>query len=161
MTINYEKVWEVMNDLEVSFNKITYIKEILESSIECIDNAQYDRAEALTSASKTLVEWFITEYDEKFRRAWNNTVRELKSQELESIRNHYFTETEPKEVTQAEESEKTILPVEEAYDSNGNTIFSYITFPDSLLQKVNWSPGDILEWNDQGDGSFTLKKQGT
>jgi len=69
MTINYEKVWEVMNDLEVSFNKITYIKEILESSIECIDNAQYDRAEALTSASKTLVEWFITEYDEKFRRA--------------------------------------------------------------------------------------------
>jgi len=66
---------------------------------------------------------------------WNNTVRELKSQELESIRNHYFTETEPKEVTQAEESEKTILPVEEAYDSNGNTIFSYITFPDSFTSK--------------------------
>lgn len=45
------------------------------------------------------------------------------------------------------------LPVEE--DSNGE---QYITFPDNLLKQAGWEEGDYLEWIDNGNGSFTLKK---
>ena len=34
----------------------------------------------------------------------------------------------------------------------------YIEFPDKLLQDLNWRTGDKINWIDNGDGSFTLKK---
>lgn len=34
----------------------------------------------------------------------------------------------------------------------------YITFPDELVQKLSWEEGDTLQWIDNFDGSFTLKK---
>jgi bifunctional DNA-binding transcriptional regulator/antitoxin component of YhaV-PrlF toxin-antitoxin module len=34
-----------------------------------------------------------------------------------------------------------------------------LTFPDELMDKMDWQPGDILEWIDNKDGSFSLKKQ--
>ena len=33
-----------------------------------------------------------------------------------------------------------------------------LTLPDDLLEITGWEEGDELEWTDQGDGSFTLKK---
>lgn len=33
-----------------------------------------------------------------------------------------------------------------------------ITFPDDLMEKLGWKEGDILEWINNEDGSFTLKK---
>lgn len=33
-----------------------------------------------------------------------------------------------------------------------------ITFPDDLVDKVGWAEGDTLEWIDNNDGSFSLKK---
>ena len=33
-----------------------------------------------------------------------------------------------------------------------------ITFPDELIEQLGWKEGDVLEWIDNKDGSFTLKK---
>lgn len=33
-----------------------------------------------------------------------------------------------------------------------------ITFPDDLMEKLGWKEGDILEWINNNDGTFTLKK---
>ena len=33
-----------------------------------------------------------------------------------------------------------------------------ITFPDEFIEKLGWKEGDVLEWIDNKDGSFTLKK---
>ena len=45
---------------------------------------------------------------------------------------------------------KTTLTV----DENG-----ILTFPDELLEITRWKEGDMLEWIDNNDGSFTLVKQ--
>ena len=33
-----------------------------------------------------------------------------------------------------------------------------LTFPDEMIEKLGWKEGDVLEWIDNKDGSFTLKK---
>ena len=50
------------------------------------------------------------------------------------------------------------LPVEEV--ENGDTMQTeyFITFPDDLLEAANLKEGDNIEWVDQGDGSYLLKK---
>jgi hypothetical protein len=45
---------------------------------------------------------------------------------------------------------KWILPVDDDYN---------ITFPEDFLEQTGWKEGDILEWHDQGDGSFKLTKK--
>ena len=34
-----------------------------------------------------------------------------------------------------------------------------LTFPDELMDALDWHPGDTLLWIDDKDGSFTLKKE--
>ena len=50
------------------------------------------------------------------------------------------------------------LPVEEV--ENGDTMETeyFITFPDDLLEAANLKEGDSVEWIDNNDGSFILKK---
>jgi len=45
-----------------------------------------------------------------------------------------------------------IIEVEET--GNGD---AFITFPDELIEELNWQEGDILEWNVKGNG-ITLNK---
>lgn len=47
---------------------------------------------------------------------------------------------------------KWIIPVDDDYN---------ITFPEDLLKQTGWKEGDILQWIDQGDGSFKLFKKET
>lgn len=53
---------------------------------------------------------------------------------------------------------KWSLPVEEAKCYDTDEIEYFITFPDDLLEAANLNPGDSVEWIDNSDGSFTLKK---
>ena len=48
---------------------------------------------------------------------------------------------------------KWILPVEEDGDD------CVVTFPEDLLEQTGWKEGDVLEWIDQGDGSFKMVKK--
>ena len=50
------------------------------------------------------------------------------------------------------------LPVEEVKDSDTDEIEYFIAFPDDLLEAANLSPGDDVEWLDQSDGTFILRK---
>ena len=33
-----------------------------------------------------------------------------------------------------------------------------LKFPDELIAQMNWKEGDVLEWIDNDDGSFSLRK---
>ena len=35
----------------------------------------------------------------------------------------------------------------------------YIVLPEELLKQMNWQQGDNIVWNNNEDGSFTLKKE--
>lgn len=35
----------------------------------------------------------------------------------------------------------------------------YLELPDSLLEKLGWKTDDEIEWIDNKDGSFSLKKK--
>ena len=48
------------------------------------------------------------------------------------------------------DKKRYIVPVDEE---------GVLTFPDELMDSLGWQPGDILEWIDNKDGSFSLKKQ--
>lgn len=47
---------------------------------------------------------------------------------------------------------KWVLPVEQVHDDY------FISFPDDLLEAANLKEGDQVEWIDNDDGSYTLKK---
>lgn len=49
---------------------------------------------------------------------------------------------------------KWILPVE----ADGPSGEYFVTFPNDLLEAANLKEGDQVEWIDQGDGSYLLKK---
>ena len=43
-------------------------------------------------------------------------------------------------------------------EQNESTGESFIQLPEELLEQVDWEEGDDVQWHDNGDGSFTLKK---
>ena len=55
-----------------------------------------------------------------------------------------------------QQKQSWILPVETCCNHHGGDYC--ITFPDDLIEAVGWKIGDDLEWIDNNDGSFTLKK---
>lgn len=46
--------------------------------------------------------------------------------------------------------------LEEADDGSGDLI---MPFPDDLLTQAGWKEGDTLEWIDNENGSYTLRKK--
>lgn len=53
-----------------------------------------------------------------------------------------------------QEVQKWVLPVD-VDDINGDY---FVTIPEDILNQLNWKEGDMLEWFDNRDGSFSLKK---
>lgn len=53
---------------------------------------------------------------------------------------------------------KWVLPVEEVQDAETGKDEYYVAFPDDLLEAADLKEGDRVEWIDQGDGSYLLKK---
>jgi hypothetical protein len=48
------------------------------------------------------------------------------------------------------------ITLEEADDGSGDLI---LPFPEDLLESAGWKEGDTLEWIDNKDGSWILKKK--
>jgi hypothetical protein len=80
MTVEYKKVWDSMNSLEMTATKISSAREILDSAINALENHKLDKAEALMYATSEFLEYFLQEFDEKFKVAWKETVVEFKNQ---------------------------------------------------------------------------------
>jgi hypothetical protein len=47
------------------------------------------------------------------------------------------------------------ITVQDAEDGSGDVI---LPLPDDLLESAGWKEGDTLEWIDNKNGSWTLKK---
>ena len=220
MTVNYkknsldhQKVWNVMNELEMVTSKICSAREILDSAVDRLQEHQYDKVETLLCAADEFLQYYLQEFDIKFKDAWKETVVKINQPETElycdkddtspeckSAWNNfwvedyypdqygnYYTDKELDEMCAAAEVEqdmknigdflkqdrdsnfpgentvkdkvkKWVLPVEETKISETDEIEYFITFPDDLLEATNLKEGNQIEWHDQGDGSFLLRK---
>jgi hypothetical protein len=69
------KVWDVMNDLEMVTSKIVSAREIIDAAIDRIEEHQYDKAETMMVAAYEFLEYYLNEFDEKFKLAWQETVK--------------------------------------------------------------------------------------
>jgi hypothetical protein len=58
----------------------------------------------------------------------------------------------------ADKVKKWVLPVEEVRDEDTDEDIYCVSFPDDLLEAANLKEGDQVEWVDQGDGSYLIKK---
>jgi len=68
------KVWETMNELEMVTSKICSAREIIDAAIDRIQEHQYDKAETMMSAAYEFLGYYLNEFDEKFKLAWQETV---------------------------------------------------------------------------------------
>jgi hypothetical protein len=152
MTLNYQKVWNTMNDLESVTAKICSAREILACAIDAHESGNANRTETLLYAADEYLQYYLSEFDTKFQDAWKETVIKLKQQENDAF-DAVMKEREYYEPTQVQDKViKWQLPVEQIHEEY------YITFPDDLLEAVNLKCGDEVEWIDKGDGSFLLRK---
>lgn len=60
--------------------------------------------------------------------------------------------------TKQDKPKRWVLPVEEVKDEDTDENVYCVSFPDDLLEAANLKEGDQVEWIDQGDGSYLLKK---
>ena len=104
MTVEYQKVWRTMNDLEMVTSKICSAREIIDNAIDKIQGNEYDKAELLMTAAYEFLEYYLQEFDDKFKLAWQATVGDLRDGDKEVYdavmkeRDHY----EPQQYTEEE-----------------------------------------------------------
>ena len=82
MTVDYQKVWNTMNDLEQVIAKVISAREMIDIANEAIGNHEYSRAEVMTQAAYEFLGYFIEEFDEKFKDAWQATVGDLRDGDI-------------------------------------------------------------------------------
>ena len=159
------KVWTVMNDLEMVTSKICSAREIIDAAIDRIQEHQYDKAETMMSAAYEFLEYYLSEFDEKFKLAWQETVVKQKENDCMPPWGHsdleyglQYTDEELTAMCDAVEKvnkvKKWILPIEQ----NPEDFDYHVLFPDDLLKAANLKEGDQIEWVDRGDGSYILNK---
>ena len=84
MTVDYQKVWRTMNDLEQVISKVVSAREMIDIANECCSTNQQERAETMTMAAYEFLGYFIEEFDEKFKLAWQATVGDLRNGDVRS-----------------------------------------------------------------------------
>ena len=161
MTLNYQKVWSSMNELEMVTSKICSAREILDSAVDRLQEHQYDKAETLLYAADEFLQYYLEDFDRKFKDAWKETVVKLKEEDpCMPPWGHSDLEYKGSTVSSVKQDKvvKWQLPVEEENDVITGEKEYFITFPDDLLEAANLKQGDDVEWVDRGDGSFLLRK---
>jgi len=169
MTLNYQKIWNVMNDLEMVTSKIVSAREILDSAVDRLQEHQYDKAETLLYAADEFLQYYLEDFDRKFKDAWKETVVKFKEQEIDDcmppwghsdIIRQYTDEELDAMSDNAAKQDKVVkwqLPVEEVENGDTGEQEYFITFPEDLLEAANLKVDDIVTWIDNGDGTYTLK----
>ena len=170
MTVNYQKIWNVMNDLEMVASKICSAREILDSAVDRLQEYQYDKAETLLYAADEFLQYYLEEFDRKFKDAWKETVIKVKQQEIDDCMPPWghsdmealkYTDEELDAMCSVAKKDKVVkwqLPIEEENDYMTGEKEYFITFPEDLLEAANLKEGDEVEWVDRNDGSFLLQK---
>ena len=170
MTVNYNKVWTAMNELESVTSKISSAREILNSAVDRLQEYQYDKAETLLYAADQFLQYYLEEFDRKFKDAWKETVIKVKQQEIDDCMPPWghsdmealkYTDEELDAMCSVAKKDKVVkwqLPIEEENDYMTGEKEYFITFPEDLLEAANLNEGDEVEWVDRNDGSFLLQK---
>jgi hypothetical protein len=179
MTLDYHKVWKTMNELESATSKICSAREILDSAINALENHKLEKTETLLYAVDEFLQYYLSEFDTKFKDAWGETVTKLNQETIKiecdppgvwdmvgsastsSANSSYYYDYTRNNLGRPNPFDKVVkwqLPIEEVKDSDSDETEYFITFPDDLLEAANLNPGDDVEWVDQGDGSFLLRK---
>ena len=162
MTLDYDQIWSTMNELESVTSKICSAREILDSAIDALENHNLKKTETLMYAVDEYLQYYLQEFDTKFKDAWKETVSKVKQQEIDNCMPpwghsdmEYLSKLPPEE-PKPDKVVKWRLPIERKIE-NGVDDY-YIQFPDDLLEEANLKTGDEVVWIDRGDGSFLLKK---
>ena len=184
MALNYDRVWNTLNDLESVTSKICSARAILDSAIDSLESGNREKTETLMYAVDEYLQYYLEEFDRKFKDAWGETVTKLKQEEvddymrpwghsdMEALSSYYPLQSddliignEPRDyyenvapsATQRDIDKvvKWLLPIERKIEDGVDDY--YIQFPDDLLEAANLKPGDIVTWIDNGDGTYTLK----
>lgn len=113
---DYQKVWNVMNDLEMTTSKICSAREILDAAVDRIQESQYEKAEVMVSAAYEYLEYYLKEFDEKFKDAWKETVVKLHEEGPSNQTKEEITE---------DNLEKLIDRAQKFYDRANHKILSY------------------------------------
>jgi hypothetical protein len=167
MTLDYQKVWDKMNNLEMVTSKIVSAREILDSAIDRLQEHQYDKAETLMYAADEFLQYYLEEFDRKFKDAWVETVTKVHQQEysVSSTCNNQDTSPEYKSTWNSfweddkikeDKVVKWQLPVHQRIEEGIDDY--YVQFPDDLLEAANLKANDLVEWVDNLDGSYLLRK---
>lgn len=168
--MTYEKAWEAMNNLEMCISKVCSAREILDCAINKSVDREKEKAETLMLAADEFLQMFIKEFDEKFKAAWNEVIVKPKEEifnqqypEPEDEKPEYlsyqgtieagWTMTDDGHWIPPNKTKNWVLPVEA--DPSGEY---FLTFPDDLLDAAGLKEDDEIEWFDNGDGSYVLKK---
>jgi len=167
MTLNYNRVWTTLNELESASSKICSAREILDSAIISLESGNREKTETLMYAVDEFLQYYLEEFDRKFKNAWDETVVKLKEEKVDDYMrpwghsdmealSQYTDEEMDAMCDNAAKEDKVVrwrLPVE--MDPSGE---HFITFPDDLLEAANLSPGDDVEWVEKEKGVFLLRK---
>lgn len=74
MTIEYQKTWEVMNELEAAFNKIATVEFMVDELNEAVSRNDTQQIVDVSAALMAYLPVYLSHYEKASRRAWNNTV---------------------------------------------------------------------------------------
>ena len=72
--MDYQKTWEVMNDLETSFNRIITIETLINDLEVASNEGNLEEIKVITRALSSYLPTYLSQYDKASKRAWNNTV---------------------------------------------------------------------------------------
>jgi len=153
-----------MNSLEMVTTKICSAREILDSAIDKLEAHQYDKAETLLYAVDEFLQYYLEEFDTKFKDAWKKTVTKVHQQQINDCMPPWghsdleYVSKLPPEEPKPDKVVKWQLPVEEVENGDTGEQEYFITFPDDLLEAANLKQGDDVEWIDNDNGTFLLRK---
>jgi len=172
---NLEKwVEDALNSAEASPQEIyDCIRKVVEDNYYCYKN-QTSRCYELLALLNGNGKGHIPAYDEYLEKKENLVCdKDSLSEECQKSwtsfwEEHYYPEEvkddgmrpwghsdlEYHVANKKDKVKKWILPVE----ADGPSGEYFVTFPDDLLEAANLKEGDQVEWIDQGDGSYLLKK---
>ena len=77
MTIEYQKTWEVMNELEQAFNKIATVEFMVDELNEAVCRNDTQEIVEISAALMAYLPVYLSHYERASRRAWNNTVTKV------------------------------------------------------------------------------------
>jgi uncharacterized protein YqeY len=121
-------------------------KQSYEDVLKYYETTQCDRDDPSEECKKSWTSfWEENYYPEEYKGSTVSSVQ-YTDEELEAMC----------DAAEKQEKKKWVLPVE----MDGPSGEYFVTFPDELLEAANLEEGDEVEWVDNEDGSYTLRKPG-